>query len=125
MTKFTFIIVLVLVFMISCSDNDDTIVAACGANNPTQELAWLKTEIDRRNENPNDDMKYCYIVLGQFKGDDIFIYADCNPLIDKAIPYYNCEGEILNAQENPIGFDQVKNKNIIWKRNDFVCQTSF
>lgn len=117
---------LVLVFCAySCSDSDDTIIPACNINNPIEDLQWLKAEVDRRNNNPTEDMKYCYIVQGTLNGEDTFVYGDCNPLVDKAIFFLNCEGNAINTQDNPIGFDDLQNKVIIWKPRNFACKTSF
>lgn len=124
MKRYIPIIMMVLFFIISCS-NDDDIIPACGVNNPLEDLAWLKAEIDLRNENPTEDMKYCYIVQAKLNNQDVFIYEDCNPLVDKAFFILNCEGNTINTQDNPNAFDQLKNKIIIWKRNDFACQISF
>ncbi|TMM56159.1 hypothetical protein FEE95_16165 [Maribacter algarum] len=115
----------ILFVLLSCSDNDDTIMPACGVNNPIQELEWLRTEIERRKANPNEDMKYCYIIQAEFNGEDIFVYEDCNPFVDKAIPFFNCEGTMINTQDNPIGFDDIRNKVIIWKPKNFVCNIDF
>ena len=112
-------------FFFSCTDNDDKVIPACSVNNPAQDLEWLKTEIDRRNTNPNEEMKYCYIVQAQLNGEDVFIYEDCNPLVDKAFFILNCEGNTINTQDNPTAFDQIENKIIIWKRNDFACNPTF
>lgn len=111
--------------LVSCSGNDDDIISACAVNNPAEDLEWLKAEIERRRENPTDDMKYCYIVQAQLNGQDVFIYEDCNPLINKAVFILNCEGIGINTQDNPTAFDQVVNKIIIWKGSNFTCQTSF
>lgn len=120
-----FLLLILVVAVNSCSDNDDDIISACDVNNPTKDLQWLKAEIDRRNENPTDDKKYCYIVQAQLNGQDVFIYEDCNPLINKAIFILNCEGVGINTEDNPMAFDQVVNKIIIWKGSNFACQTSF
>lgn len=123
MKNYRLLSILVLA-LVSCSDNDD-IISACAVNNPAEDLEWLKAEIDRRNENPTDDMKYCYIVQAQLNGQDVFIYEDCNPLINKAIFILNCDGIGINTEDNPTAFDQVENKIIIWKGSNFTCQTSF
>lgn len=125
MKKAILLVLFTSFLFLSCSDDDDILLPACGVNNAIQNLEWLKAEIDRRNANPTEDMKYCYIVQAKLDGEDVFIYEDCNPLIDKAIPFFNCEGTIINTQDNPIGLDNLRDKMIIWKRTDFVCQVSF
>ncbi len=108
--------------MNACTDKDGNTLPACGVNNPTEDLAWLKAEIDRRNETLTKDMKYCYIVQAELNGQDVFIYEDCNPLINKAIFILTCEGTEIDTQESALAFEQLKNKTIIWKGNDFACQ---
>lgn len=125
MKKALLLLSLTVFLATSCSDNDDTIIPACGINNPKEDLEWLKTEIGRRNQNPSDDMKYCYIVQAQLNAQDVFIYQDCNPVINKAIFIMNCEGNTVDTEDNPTAFDQLTNKMIIWKRDDFACQVSF
>lgn len=125
MKKDLFFLFLSILFS-SCSDNDDEIISACGVANPVEELAWLKAEIDTREANPSEDMKYCYITQGEYNGDIVFVYWDCNPLINKIIPVYDCEGTFLNnTNENQIPFDAISNQKIIWKTSDFVCEVDF
>lgn len=117
-----FLFLVLIGALASCSDSDDNIVSGCGVNNPAKDLQWLKTEIDRRNENPTEDMKYCYILHAEYDGEAVFVYQDCNPLINKIIPVFNCDGTIINGPNNPITFDELQNQKIIWKPNDFECQ---
>jgi len=125
MKKSILSVIFTFLLAISCSDNDDIIISACGVNNPAQELEWLRAEIDRRNKSLNEDLKYCFIVQAQLDGQDVFIYEDCNPLIDKIIPIFNCEGILINTSDTLIAFDNLQNQTIIWEPNNFVCQISF
>lgn len=113
---------LIVICCFGCSRNEDDPFSFCDVTNPTQELTWLKTEIENRNNNPTQDMKYCYIAWAKFKGQDIIFYGDCNPLVNKVIPFYNCKGELLNQTELGINIstiDQIKN---IWTPSNFVCE---
>ncbi|QLG44345.1 hypothetical protein [Costertonia aggregata] len=115
-------ILLIGILLQSCTDNDDT-SAACGVDNPLLELAWLKTEIENRENNPTEDMKYCYITQADYNGKTVFIYSDCNPLVNKITPIYDCEGNWLNdSAENQISFNDLQNSVIIWKPDNFACQ---
>lgn len=107
-------------FLLSCSDNDDDFkaIAACGFENVTEELSWLKAEIERREKSSSEDLKYCYITISEVDGKSVFIYRDCNPLIDKnCCPIYDCEGEALSIDK----MSSIKNEQIVWKSKDFVC----
>lgn len=118
-------LLLFIMITLSCSDNDDNILPACGVVNPLEELPWLKAEKDRRENNPTADTKYCYISQAEYNNQTVFIYFDCNPLINKVIPIYDCEGNLLNdSPENEISFEELTNTIIIWKPADFVCETT-
>lgn len=123
MKRYVSLLLLVLFLTISCSSDDISIIPACGVDNPSQELDWLKSEIDRRNANPGEDMKYCYIVQARLNGQDVFIYEDCNPLIDKAVFILDCEGNSIETSGN--SFADLENRSVIWKPSDFVCELSF
>ncbi|WP_299535073.1 hypothetical protein [Ulvibacterium sp.] len=116
----------VLFVLLSCSNDDDVIRPACGVDNPAKELSWLRMEIDEREANVTEDTKYCYITQGEYEGQPIFVYWDCNPLIDKAIPIFNCNGEMINGTSGrPISLDDLENQIIIWRPALFVCEPGF
>ncbi len=116
----------ILLVFLSCSDDEDIIRSACGVDNPAKELSWLRTEIDNREANITEDTKYCYITQGEYEGQTIFVYWDCNPLIDKNIPVFDCDGNMLGGTPgNPISLDDLENQIIIWKPAIFVCEPKF
>ncbi|RKN78435.1 hypothetical protein [Ulvibacterium marinum] len=116
-------VLVALLVLQSCSDDDDMIRPACGVDNPAKELSWLRTEIDNREANITEDTKYCYITQGEYEGQTVFVYWDCNPLIDKNIPVFDCDGNMLGGTpENPISLDDLENQIIIWKPALFVCE---
>ena len=47
-----------------CAGNDDDNTIVCGVEKPTQELSWLKEEIEQREQSNSEDIKYCYITQG-------------------------------------------------------------
>ena len=114
------IISILLLSIYSCSDTDDTVISACGVDKPLLELGWLKAEIGRRAENPSDEMKYCYIVQGSLAGNDVFIYQDCNPFINKAIFVLDCQGNALQPQ-GEINLNSIEDTIVIWKGTNFAC----
>ncbi|WP_350285181.1 hypothetical protein [uncultured Croceitalea sp.] len=121
MKEVSLIIVLLLSF--SCSNDDDlAVIAACDVDNPIQDLAWLRTEIQNREANPTEDMKYCYITAEIYENQTVFAYLDCNPLIDKAILFLNCEGEFLDgSSETVANLGERISQTIIWKPRGFKC----
>lgn len=125
--KYNLVFTVLFAFILSCSDNDDklSVNAACGVDNPVEELAWLKSEIDNRNLRNTESMKYCYIVQGEYEDETVFVYEDCDPAVNKIVPVLNCEGVVLNTNGNSIGLGSIENKTIIWKGNNFVCNTDF
>ena len=118
-------VLLTVVILFSCTKDDELpIIAACGVDNPVEDLNWLKTEINRRETNPSADMKYCSITLDQYENQVVFVYNDCNPVIDKIIPILNCDGEVLNNSESLLNLGERINRTIIWKPKNFVCGTN-
>lgn len=115
-----FLLLSISFLLLACSDNDDDFkaIAACGFENVTEELSWLKAEIERREESSSEDLIYCYITISEIDGESVFIYRDCNPLIDKACcPIYDCNGNLLPYDKISL----VSNERIIWKSKDFAC----
>lgn len=117
------VIPLIFVFILlnSCNKYD---IAKCDFDDATQDLLWLKDIIDEREANPTEEMFYCYIVQAKLKGKVVFIFEDCNPLIDKVSFLLDCEGEpIKNKDGENIGTGEVglEDQRIIWKPDDFGC----
>jgi len=123
MKKFL-IFTLVIANIISCSNNDDLpVIAACGVNNPVQELDWLKAEIERRKRNTTEDSQYCYIVQAMANEQTIFLYKDCNPLVNKIIPIKDCSGAsagFLGDENYPV--ERITMEEIIYRPADFNCR---
>lgn len=116
-------ILVALLVLQSCSDDDDMIRPACGVDNPAKELSCLRTEINNREANITEDTKYCYITQGEYKGQTVFVYRDCNPLIDKGIPILDCDGNWIDrTEENRFALSDLENQIIIWKPAVFVCK---
>lgn len=116
-------VLIALLVIHSCSDDDDMIRPACGVDNPVRELSWLRTEIDNREANITEDTKYCYITQGEYKGQTVFLYRDCNPLVDKGITILDCDGNWIDrTEENRFALRDLENQIIIWKPAVFVCE---
>lgn len=132
MNKIRFKKIAILVFFggvlgISCTDSDDDSEATCGFGNPLMDLAWLGEEVLRREavlqseENPSEDMNYCFIAKAMLNGKTVIVYGDCNPVINKIIPILDCNGKILNGAD----FNALEKMEIIWKPPIFLCDTEF
>lgn len=124
MRNFT-IVFFSIMSLISCSSDVNAItlaIAGCDVENPLEELDWLRAEIKRREQNRTEEMKYCYIVQAIYNEQTIFIYEDCNPLVDKAPFILDCAGlNIGSVGEIDFKNDQLTDRNIIYKPYDFTC----
>lgn len=123
--RFLYLTILSGLLFCACSYEDGLnaltqAVPGCDVLNPTQELSWLKAEIDQRDQNPSPDMKYCYILQGNINGKVVFVYEDCNPLANKLSMVLNCEGTVINTLHG-VNNSDVQNKTIIWRTKDYVC----
>ena len=118
---------LALLLFISCSTSDDegtiNIIAGCGVSNVAADLDWLQQEISERENSSVAEMKYCYILTATLNEETVFIYGDCNPLVDKIFFVLDCEGSILNPVEasETFPFTDITNRQLLWKPADFEC----
>jgi len=106
----------------------------CNFKDPTKDLDWLSFEVKRRETNTNEDIKYCYITQAELNNKIVFIYRDCNPVINKITPVYDCRGRRLGilgftksrgSTTDLIDYDELKNEKVIWQPANFVCQPIF
>ena len=64
----------------SCDKEENYIAPlgnACSVNNPAEDLAWLKAEIQRLEQLNSDIAKYFYIQQAEYKQQTVFIYNNC------------------------------------------------
>lgn len=116
---------LISLFFLACSGDDDNALKVCGVDRPTEQLAWLSQEIEEREQNGTEDTKYCYITQGKWNDQPVFIYYDCNPVINKVFPVFDCEGETLGSLGTGIPFDEISEECTIWLPQDFACLVDF
>lgn len=98
--------------------------AACSVENPTEELAWLRKEIQAREQDPNDYVDYQYIVQAAYEGETVFIYRDCYPYSNSIVQVFNCSGELLGYlgyREEDIDFAVLENVVTIWRPATSKC----
>lgn len=117
-------ILIVCFITLSCTTNDDNnqFKSFCSVNNPVVDLAWLKAEIEQREQNITESSKYQYLSQSIHKGESIIIDANCDPLANSVFIVFNCKGENIGfiGDEN-FPFEVLTNGQIIWKTNDSVC----
>lgn len=117
------LVLLCAVPLLSCSNADDLpVIAACEVNNPARELDWLQQEIANRKANPTENSKYCYIVQAKVAEQTVFLFEDCNPVINKVIPIIDCTGVSVGllGDEN-YAVETVVMGEIIYRPSDFKC----
>ncbi|UOY07530.1 DUF4377 domain-containing protein [Muricauda sp. SCSIO 64092] len=102
------------------------IPAECTFESPNNDLDWLRFEIEKRETNITDASKYCYISQGEFQDKPVFLYRDCNPAANTAVPVFDCLGTVLGyVGDGTVDFDDIQNQYIIWQPQEFVCQPNF
>ncbi len=117
--------------MLSCDSDDENseneIVEIsktkqiCSVENPTKDLAWLAAEIKLLEENP-DEAKYFYIIQTEYKGDSVFIFSNCHPLINSVFLVKDCSGEIIRSYGTlKLAINSFNEGRIIWKPENFEC----
>ncbi|QCW99114.1 hypothetical protein FGM00_02910 [Aggregatimonas sangjinii] len=121
MKKFS-ILLLICMPLLSCSNDDVPVIAACGVANPIEDLVWLREEVARRVENNDPNAHYCYIVQAKTDTQTIFIFEDCNPIINKVAPILDCTGTSLGflGDEN-YSSDSISERKIVYRPSDFKC----
>ncbi len=70
----------------SCNNDGLPVISACGTEDPIEDLEWLNPEIQRRKNDTSADARYCYIEQATNDGETLFIYNDCNPIVNKVVP---------------------------------------
>ena len=116
------VVLLVLLILFSCSDNDDKIGEACGMVNPPENLTWLKNEINNRELNTSDLTKYFYISQANYNSQTVFVYDNCCPICNTFIVVYNCAGDSIGQVHADIQREDIKNPKIIYKPQNFACE---
>lgn len=124
MKKTVLALTLLLLTMLSCKDDDvDKLSNSCQVSNPVEDLEWLKEKIEELiAQTDSEFLKYFYVSQNTYMGKTVFIFPNCCPTCNTAIPVYDCEG-------NPIGFvgddsistNILNNDTIIWNPENFSC----
>ena len=123
MKRFSSLFLLVtLLLYFSCDTDDVAVVPACGVTNPIEDLSWLRNEVARREANITEFSKFCFIVQAVANAETIFLYEDCDPLADKFIPVFDCDGTAVGrvGDEN-YPLEAITMREIIYRPSDFSC----
>jgi len=116
----TYFILLIVLLAFSCKEKVHP-SPTCNVKNPTEELAWLKAEIDRREKSHSDMEVYFYIEQGEYNDQTVFLYNNCCPMCNTIIPVYDCLGTKLFDLSPGI---EIKNIKVIWKPDGNPCQSA-
>jgi len=117
---------LISLMAFSCEKDETTNMLVsgntCTVNNPVEELAWLKAEIQHREQSPSEFEKYFDIQQAEYNQQTVFIYNSCCPVCTTSVPVYNCQGELLfYGIDKPQEAKKIKNIKIIWQPKDYAC----
>lgn len=113
---------LALVFLFACEKRElndpekKALASACGFSNPTEELAWLKAEIEKA-DTPTTYCTPTQVVQGVYKDKTVFIIpvsgALCCTCAGSMV--YDCEGKNIFVCK-PEEEAKIKNKKVIWEK---------
>jgi len=117
MKKLSYLIMLIFLAGFSCQEEaEEPTFAACGVQNPINELTWL-------NERTEQPWEYLYITQAEYTGETIFMMKNCCPYCNTVITAYNCEGTLLGVvgQGSEIDASLILNEKTIWKPANSPC----
>ena len=107
-----FVAIIVSITLISCDkDSNNT---KCNVSNPAEDLDWLKKAIDQVKQ---DEYSFCN--MATYKGETVFYYGNCNPVVNYVSIVHNCSGDIL-GYTNEL-YDELTDITILWKHVDSKC----
>jgi hypothetical protein len=104
------------IVLISCEkdNNKDSDTNKCNVSNPAEDLDWLKQEI-----NDVEQDEYSYYVMATYKGETVFYYGNCNPVINYISIVRNCTGDSLGLTNDL--YDELTEISTLWKHADSKC----
>ncbi|NIJ44271.1 hypothetical protein FHR24_000710 [Wenyingzhuangia heitensis] len=79
------IFVLAMILFACEGHNKIEMLPICKVHTPLEELIWLQDFIKKSGE-------YEYYMTAKYKGNRVFYYGDCNPLVNYQSVVYNCKG---------------------------------
>jgi hypothetical protein len=109
-----------LLLMFSC--NKDAVVETntCKVSNPVENLPWLKSRINLILTSNPDVSKYQYISIAEYKGETVFIFGNCNPLVISDFQVYSCSNVFL-GNVGVIPSNELLNRKTLWRTPNSLC----
>lgn len=115
-----FLYSLLFALAIAC---EDKLSETCYTENPAEDLAWLKADIDAMLQNTNFS-HYYYVTRTTYKLEPVFIFGNCCPTCSSIFEVKNCSGElvgVLGSGENDVPIWLLENDILVWKAENSVC----
>ncbi len=95
---------------------------ACGVQNPTEDLKWLKDEIEQYISNGTASSMEIIIYTTTYHGSPVIIITICCPFCMLTPPVVrNCKGEGLGRLGVDIDYSILDNARIIWQTHNGIC----
>ncbi len=114
-------ILFISVLFLSCSGKGNTITAACGVDNPIEDLAWLKDYIEELKNSSQDLSQYFFVAQGTYNRETVFVFNNCCPNCTTIVPIFDCEGNSLGQMDDMIKREEITGTTIIYKPANFAC----
>jgi hypothetical protein len=110
-----FVGIIMSITLISCEKDDKKESNnKCNVSNPAEEIDWLKEAIDDVKQD-----EYSYFAMATYKGETVFYYGNCNPVINYVSIVQNCSGDNLGYTNDL--YDELTEITILWKHVDSKC----
>ena len=113
---FGLVAAIVSITLISCEKdcNKDSHNNKCNVSNPAEELDWLKEAIGNVKQD-----EYSYYAMASYKGETVFFFGNCNPVINYISILRNCNGDDI-GNTNDL-YDELTDITILWKHENSKC----
>lgn len=103
-----------IAFFFSCNENEGPVL--CGAEDPVEDIAWIKAAIE---ENESSELsEYLYLSQARYQGETVFFFGSCCPNCNWALIVQDCQG---NQIEGTITFDDLSDREVIWQPSNSEC----
>ena len=113
MKKLSFTFLIGIFLLGSCNEKDDP--TPCGVENPTEDLAWLKSQI--QGSQSGSLSEYAYLIQATYKGRTVFSWASCCPFCNWVAVIQDCQGNVVEDAS----LNELENQKVIWRPENSVC----
>lgn len=111
-------LILFIVFaLLSCEKDQSS--KNCDANDPTEELTWLKQSIEEIEHDDTEMAKYSYYMSATYQNDIVFYYGNCHPLINYVSYVLDCEGKEIGYTSDL--YNELSNHQVLWQHQESEC----